>query len=293
MKNRLKIAILFLLTAGFGSVFAQNASNVQVEFSCTTGKTTVTYDLTTSCPTTATLYYSTDTITWLPAQTVTGDLTAQFAGTGKTIVWDNTTDNVQYGQFYFKVDAEDCNCSADDCVMIGGVCWATRNVDMPGTFTVNPEDYGMFYQWNRNIGWSATNPLINSNGGNVWDISNPAGTTWEADNDPCPCGWRVPTFAELLNLMFVGSQWTTLNGVNGRIFGSGINTIFLPAAGWREHDAVGTLLTVGFVGDYWSGTGTQYNGIACGLHFYSGAVDVSAVYNSYYNFGKSVRCVAE
>ena len=33
-------------------------------------------------------------------------------------------------------------------VLINGVCWATRNVDAPGTFAENPEDPGMMYQWN-------------------------------------------------------------------------------------------------------------------------------------------------
>jgi len=35
----------------------------------------------------------------------------------------------------------------DAGVIINGIKWATRNVDMPGTFAANPEDAGMFYQW--------------------------------------------------------------------------------------------------------------------------------------------------
>jgi len=37
-------------------------------------------------------------------------------------------------------------------VVINGVKWATRNVDKPGTFVANPEDFGMLYQWNRRVG---------------------------------------------------------------------------------------------------------------------------------------------
>jgi len=37
----------------------------------------------------------------------------------------------------------------DEGVVINGVKWATRNVAAPGTFAANPQDAGMFYQWNR------------------------------------------------------------------------------------------------------------------------------------------------
>ncbi|MCL2510946.1 MAG: hypothetical protein FWF09_02730 [Bacteroidales bacterium] len=40
--------------------------------------------------------------------------------------------------------------------------WAIWNVDKPGTFAAKPEDAGTFYQWNRKIGWSSTNPMVNS-----------------------------------------------------------------------------------------------------------------------------------
>jgi hypothetical protein len=52
--------------------------------------------------------------------------------------------------------------TTDKGVKIGNTIWATRNVDAPGTFAEAPESAGMFYQWNRNIGWSTTDPVINS-----------------------------------------------------------------------------------------------------------------------------------
>jgi len=131
-----------------------------------------------------------------------------------------------------------CCASTENGVNINGVIWATRNVDAPGTFAENPEDAGMFYQWNRKEGVT------------FWDNSIPDVTKWEDVNCPCPDGWRLPTAQELHDIR-VNSSWTTQNGVNGRLFGIAPNQIFMPAAGWLDglesspHNA-------GAIGYYWS-----------------------------------------
>jgi len=167
-----------------------------------------------------------------------------------------------------------------DFVLINGVKWATRNVDAPGTFAANPEDTGMFYQWNRTKGWSATGSVTG------WDSSMPTGTTWETANNVCPSGYRVPTDAEIDKLIAASSQWTTQNGVAGRIFGSGDNPLFLPAAGYRDYSN-GTLYITST--NYWSSTqnNTTY---AYNLNFDSGN---AFKYSHYRNYGFSVRCVAD
>jgi len=178
----------------------------------------------------------------------------------------------------------------DESVEINGVFWATRNVDMPGTFAANWEDAGMFYQWNRKIGWSSTNPMVNSNGGTTWNNSIPTGTTWEKANDPCPTGWRVPTKEELESLVNAGSQWTTIYGVKGRIFGSGVASLFLPAAGSR-YSYDGTLGNVGSNGYYWSSSPRpDFSKGAYNVHFSEGNANMGGYTRS---FGHSVRCVAE
>ena len=118
-------------------------------------------------------------------------------------------------------------------VEINGVQWATRNVGAPGTFVNRPEDAGMFYQWNRRIGWSSADPLVASNG-TTWNNSFPESSVWTKENDPCPYGWRIPTYAEFRSLNEVVNVWTIKNGVNGRLFGTAPHQIFLPAAGWRS-----------------------------------------------------------
>ena len=186
----------------------------------------------------------------------------------------------------------------DAGVIINGVKWATRNVDKPGTFAATPEDAGMFYQWNRRIGWSATDPMINSNGGSTWDNSMPTGDTWEKANDPSPSGWRVPTLDEIEKLIDtdkVSNEETTLNGVNGCKF-TDINTgnsLFLPAVGYRVKDD--GLLNVRNCsdefprGDYWSTNGL-YRYYAYYLRFCSTPYKGWSDERSY---GLSLRAVAE
>ena len=162
-----------------------------------------------------------------------------------------------------------------DGVLINGITWAARNVDAPNTFAQNPEDFGKFYQWNRNrIDWTLG-----------WNGNDAA--TWEAANDPCPYGWRVPTNAELISLKNAGSTWGTRNGVNGRFFGTAPNQIFLPAAGhltWQS----GTLSGVAITGNYWSSSLSSV--MVLGMSFRQEFV--SQLYTNR-AAGMSVRCVAK
>ena len=177
----------------------------------------------------------------------------------------------------------------DEGVVINGVRWATRNVDMPGTFAAKPESAGMFYQWNKNIGWSTTDPMVNSNGGTTWDNTSAIGTIWYEINNPCPTGWRIPTKEELISLEQAGSVWTTVNGISGRNFGAGANQVFLPTVGAR-HAVDGRLIEYG-LGCYWSSSNSS--GSSYAVHLYFSSSSVSASSTNPRSRGYSVRCVAE
>jgi hypothetical protein len=142
----------------------------------------------------------------------------------------------------------------------------------------------MFFQWNRRQGWAATGNITG------WNSKPAAGDTWERANDPCPEGWRVPTRAEFLSLLEVAnSVWAVRNGINGRLFGTYPDQIFLPAAGLRFTN--GALYDTGIWGAYWSSTASPSSLVwILHIHIGSGSDHLTWV-NHYYGF--SVRCVTE
>ena len=171
-------------------------------------------------------------------------------------------------------------------INLNGVCWATCNVDMPGTFAANPEDAGMFYQWGSNVGWSSTDPLIASDGINTWRNLSQSGNIWLPEKNPCPAGWRVPTQQEFQSLINAGSYWGLLNGINGRFFGNEEPRLFFSASGYRAHD--GTFMPGNPAGFYWSCT--PFNTEAYNLFFRDGNILIQSSFFRTSSF--SIRCVA-
>ena len=79
--------------------------------------------------------------------------------------WQKTGVNLEAGKYVqITPSTPPLSLVEDPGVLINGVRWATRNVDAPGTFTTAPENAGMLYQWNRRVGWSNSEPMVNSNG---------------------------------------------------------------------------------------------------------------------------------
>jgi uncharacterized protein (TIGR02145 family) len=170
----------------------------------------------------------------------------------------------------------------DEGVVINGVRWATRNVDKPGTFAATLESAGMFYQWNRKEAWSDGNKYMTGI------------IEWEAANDPSPVGWRIPTREELASLYDtsnVSYERTTQRGVSGQLFTdlqSG-NTLFMPAAGFRDSLHHGMLKCVDQCGLYWSNL--QCNNSSAYLLSFGSDINTKSTENVL--DGCSIRCVAK
>ena len=184
---------------------------------------------------------------------------------------------------------------AVDLGLPSGTKWANMNVGAE-----KPEDYGHYFAWGETKGYTSdTNDgrlfdwetyQYGSSVDDVEDIgSDIAGTGYDAATANWGTPWRMPSQAQIKELFDnSSSEWTTLNGVDGRKITSNINgnSIFLPAAGNRWN---GELYLAGDWGDIWSSTlyesGPNY---AYGLGFDSGGV--SWYYGSR-EYGQSVRPV--
>jgi hypothetical protein len=173
----------------------------------------------------------------------------------------------------------------EDAVDLGlSVKWASCNVG-----ATKPEEYGGYY------GWADPTGTKTSTNFDDYPSANPpseiSGTEYDIARVKWGGNWRLPTTAEVQELVDSCTwTWTTQNGVNGmKVVGPNGNSIFLPAAGFRN----GTdMYRVGTYGEYLSGTlnGSDAN-IAYNLGFNN--YGSHGVYDGYRFNGFTVRPVVE
>ena len=149
-----------------------------------------------------------------------------------------------------------------DLGLPSGLKWASFNLGAS-----KPEEYGDYYAWGETetksdyswstykFGTSESGPFSKYNiDSSYGTVDNKTALDPEDDvaNVILGGGWRMPTVHEWFQLMNTCTKtWTTINGIKGELVtGPNGNSIFLPAAGWRN----GTNLpyNVGNVASYWS-----------------------------------------
>ena len=191
-----------------------------------------------------------------------------------------------------------------DLGLPSGTLWATCNVGAS-----SPEDYGNYIAWGEmstksTYNWSTykwcngsirtlTKYCTWSSYGNNGFTDNKK--ELDPDDDAAYVNWgrdwRMPSleqFEELINSSYTTTEWTTQNGVKGRLITSNSNgnSIFLPAAGGR-YDSSSTY--AGLDGGYWSRTLFE-NNPSYALHLDLNSSNISASILYRYN-GMSVRPV--
>ena len=187
-----------------------------------------------------------------------------------------------------------------DLGLPSGVKWATCNVGAS-----NPEEYGNYYAWGEtstkeDYNWSTykwcngsydkiTKYCSNSSYGRV-DNKRKLELSDDVARKQWGSTWRLPTKAEFDELLRNCTRtWTTQNGIKGYKVTSkkNGNSIFLPAAGWRDGTSLFHQGTYGF---YWSSEPREsYSNCAYRLDFDSGGRRTNLGYR---NLGQSVRPVS-
>ncbi|MCL2435691.1 MAG: hypothetical protein FWD09_06105, partial [Lentimicrobiaceae bacterium] len=158
------------------------------------------------------------------------------------------------------------------------------------SFAIN----GDYYQWGQPTPAGTRDGIIGT-WGDTYNVSlfygdnNSANTDAKVKSatDPCPAGYRVPTYDEwqgvcntTLNPRTNHGTWS-LGEWSGAKFG---DNLFLPAAGYR-YAIAGALDDVGTAGSYWSSLRGAYN-----MYFNS---TVARVNSSSRANGQTVRCIAD
>ena len=218
------------------------------------------------------------------------------------LLLDYATGDCMY--YYRDMSGSDGVYDYVDLGLPSGTLWATCNIG-----ATSPEDYGDYFAWGETAGyndgktdfnWSTykwcegssstmTKYCNNSSYGYNGFTDNKTELDLEDDAAYVNWGpaWRMPSDEQFRELKkYTTTEWTTQNGVYGRLITSRSNgnSIFLPAAGSRDNSS---LSYAGSDGDCWSRTLNDPL-IARRLGFGSGYIYTGSN-NRYYGF--SVRPV--
>ena len=194
-----------------------------------------------------------------------------------------------------------CNVGADKPEAYGGYyAWGEteeksvyNDVTYEYATGVDENGDGWYDDYHNDLGtygiWQTLGNYIGENelGESIYDI---AGTEYDVAHVKWGGSWVMPSHEQQLELLNIcSSQWTQMNGVNGRSFtGPSGGTIFQPAAGLRWNEVYNSSY-----GGYWSSTQDPSNPDgAYGLDFRSGYQDWD--YNfDYRRHGRTVRPIAK
>lgn len=199
----------------------------------------------------------------------------------------------------YNPGTENCEAQVPTVTSLTGRVWMDRNLGASrvATSLTDTEAYGDLYQWGRLTDGhekrNSTNTTVNSaldvpGHGNFivetvgpYDWRQPQNDSlWLGEsgiNNPCPDGFRLPTYTELENEF---SSWVTQDST-----GAFASPLKLPAAGYRDH-MDGSIGEVGVSGYYW--TGSDWYGFSESLSVHN---DGAYMFEDGRAYGLSIRCI--
>ena len=171
-----------------------------------------------------------------------------------------------------------------DLGLPSGLKWATCNVGAS-----LPEEYGDYYAWGEIETKSEyTKDNSKTDGKSMSDISG--NSIYDVARAKWGGSWRLPTKKELEELESKCKwKWTTINGKKGyKVIGPNGNSIFMPAAGYRDGSS---LDYAGKYGKYWSSAPYESRDYCAYCLFFDSSYQPYAWF--YRLYGQSVRPVSE
>lgn len=211
-------------------------------------------------------------------------------------------------------------------ILVESTIWAPVNAGYSSTYK-----FGLMYQWHRKYGQTysespkpniLTGPVSLAIGNseecrnnfytvlmanwanNSWSTTNPPEWPASSEYNPCPEGWRVPTYQEAEELVNSGSTWTDNGGIDnlpGRWYGGNhysdhSGSVFLSASGYLTPLECAPHGRGGDGGRYWSSTGYKINSIPDNFGIVSAYTlgfnwSYSGVNSMHRGYGLAVRCV--
>jgi len=185
---------------------------------------------------------------------------------------------------------------------VTGKRWLDRNLGASHVATSNSDALGDLYQWGRaQDGHEDKNSTTYSGqattwfadeGSNTWDtkfiigssewlntVNNDLWKGTDAENNPCPSGFRIPTNAEWNQER---QTWSTQDAS-----GAFNSVLHLPLGGFRSHED-GSLINIAWSGWYWSSTVDDNNARYLTFGIYSASLE--AIDRAR---GFSIRCIED
>ena len=173
-----------------------------------------------------------------------------------------------------------------DLGLPSGTLWATMNVGAS-----KASDAGLYFQWGDTVGYTAAQVGKDKQFASDWSDYKwgkfpnytkytTTGAPLDLEDDAAHVhmggDWHIPTPSQINELINeTTSDWTTQDGVNGRLFTSKTDpskSIFFPAAGYAWD---GSVQDSGDYGSVWSSMlDTDYVDGGQHLYFYSGNVNL-------------------